>query len=358
VSPSFSRIIHIASGREWRGGQNQVFLLARELARTGTVEQTVVTTRESELARRLKEARVPVQAVGWRAGLSPSALFGALRAARGAGAALFHAHDAHAVSIAAAAGLLTGIPFVATRRVDFHLRRPATWKRARQIIAISEAVRQILIQDGIDPARIPVVHSGIDVETVRAAGATGTLESFGLRPGQPYIANVAALVPHKDQATLVEAAAILRPRHPDLQWLIAGEGTLRSTLEAQIRSLDLENQVRLLGQIANPQRLIAGARAFVMSSEEEGLGTSILDAMALGVPIVATRAGGIPEILGEEAGALMPTRNPAALAAAVAAVLDAPDHARSRVAAAHRRLERFTAAGMAAGVLAVYRSIA
>ena len=131
------RIVHLASGREWRGGQNQVLLLARALAnRPAEVEQIVVTGRGSLLAERLVAAGVPVREVGWNVGLAPGALLGAVAEAR-RGPALFHAHDAHALTLAGAAAALTRSPFVATRRVDFHLRRSGFWARADRIIAIS-----------------------------------------------------------------------------------------------------------------------------------------------------------------------------------------------------------------------------
>jgi len=167
VSRLGRRVIHLASGREWRGGQNQVLLLARALAgRPSELEQVVVTGRRSLLAQRLAAEGIPVRRVGWRAGLSPAALAGTIReAARGP--ALIHAHDAHALTIAGVAGIFTGTPYLATRRVDFPLRRPGLWRRAERIIAISEAVRRVLLSSGIPPERVVRVHSGIDLEAVR-----------------------------------------------------------------------------------------------------------------------------------------------------------------------------------------------
>ncbi|HEX7024251.1 MAG TPA: glycosyltransferase, partial [Gemmatimonadales bacterium] len=163
------RIVHLASGREWRGGQNQVFLLARALGgRPRELEQIVITGRGTRLEERLRSAGVPVHPVGWRAGLSPAALAAAVGEARRS-PSLLHAHDGHSLTLAGIAGFLTGTPYLATRRVNLHLRRPGLWRRARLVIAISDAVRDVLIADGIDPARIVRVYSGIDLEEVRRA---------------------------------------------------------------------------------------------------------------------------------------------------------------------------------------------
>ena len=239
------RVIHLASGREWRGGQNQVLLLARALAgRPAEIEQVVVTGRRSLLAQRLAAEGVPVRPVGWRAGLSPAALAGTIReSARGP--ALIHAHDAHALTIAGVAGILTRTPYLATRRVDFPLRRPALWRRAERIIAISEAVRGVLLSDGIPPERVVRVHSGIDLEAVRRTRSGGIRAQLRLPESGPLAVAVGALVGHKDHATLIDAAGALRRSRPELHWVIAGEGPLRGALEARIAAQGLGDRVHL-----------------------------------------------------------------------------------------------------------------
>jgi len=117
------------------------------------------------------------------------------------------------------------------------------------------------------------------------------------------------------------------------------------------------DRVHLLGSIANPWGLIAESDVFVMSSREEGLGTSVLDALALGVPVAATRAGGIPEILADGAGLLVPTGDATALAGAVEILLTDRDQRAAVLAAGARTLARFSSDAMADGILAVYRSL-
>jgi len=206
--------VHVASGREWRGGQRQVWLLARELGRAG-VAQVVVTGAGSELAGRLTADGVPVRPVPWTAGLDPRVLPRLLAELRGS-QAFIHAHDAHAVTLGGLAAPLAGRPLVATRRVDFHLRRAGFWGRADRVIAISRAVADILAADGIRPERIVVVHSGIALDDLRGTRRLGVREQLGLGAGATVAANVAALVGHKDHATLFRAAARLADRFPAL----------------------------------------------------------------------------------------------------------------------------------------------
>jgi L-malate glycosyltransferase len=350
-------VVHVASGREWRGGQRQVWQLARELQRRGDVAQVVVTGLGSELASRLHADAVPVMPAVWRAGLDPRALAAVVRAAR-RGAALLHAHDAHAVTLAGIASLVTRVPLVATRRVDFPLRRRGLWAHAIRIIAISEAVATVLTNDGIPPDRLVVVHSGIDLETVRAAAPFGARARLGLPEDSLLAVTVGALVPHKDHATLLHAARRLTDRFPALHWVVAGDGELLPLLEWLRDQLGLSDRVHFLGRIPEPEGLIAEAEVFVMSSREEGLGTSVLDAMARGIPVASTSAGGLGEMLGGGAGLLVPAANPEALANAVARILADPSLRSALVASATNKVRHFTAERMAGEVLTVYRSCA
>ncbi len=347
-------VVHVASGREWRGGQRQVWLLAQALRRLG-VEQVVVTGAGTELARRLRSSGVPIRPVTWKAGLDPRVLPAILREVRRTPSVL-HAHDAHALTLAGVCARLTGTPLVVTRRVDFDLRRPGYWARADRVIAISSAVAEVLVANGIDRKRITVIHSGISVESTRAVERLGIRDRLGVAADALVAANVAALVPHKDHATLLGAAAHLARRHPDLHWVVAGEGELRAALETQINQLGLRNRVHLMGHIDTPERLIADADVFVMSSRQEGLGTSVLEAMALGTPIASTAAGGLPEMLGEGAGLMVAPGDSAGLADAVSRVLEDPKLRNNLVDHARTTVLQFTDRRMADEVRSVYRS--
>jgi glycosyltransferase involved in cell wall biosynthesis len=325
-----------------------VRLLCRELAREPGVEQVLVTKRGSELARRATADGTTVFETPWGWGLDPRAWFRYNLAISEFKPDIVHAHDGHALWMA---GHTVRNPrLVATRRVDFHVGRFSTWRRADRIIAISAAVKNVLVADGIPTTEVTVVADGIDPnETRRAAERPLNVRAqFGLPAAAPLAVNVAALVDHKDQRTLIRAAQHARTARPDLHWVIAGEGERRGSLTAEIARLGLTDRVHLLGYVDRADALIREADVFVMSSKEEGLGSVILNALALGKPVVATAAGGIPEILPPEA--LVPVGDAEGLAGKVVAALS---HPASRVPFP----ERFTARAMAQGVLALYRSL-
>ncbi len=171
----------------------------------------------------------------------------------------------------------------------------------------------------------------------------------------PVVGNVAALTAHKDHATLVDAMALLRPRMPEARLVIAGEGELRPALERRVRERGLADRVVFAGFRRDLDSLLPAFSVFCLSSQLEGLGTSLLDAMAFALPVVATAAGGIPEAVQDGVtGRIVPARDPAALADALASVLEDEERRRALGAAGRRRfLERFTADRMVEDTLRV-----
>ena len=171
--------------------------------------------------------------------------------------AIVHAHDPHAVSMAALA-LSFGAPeprpkMIASRRVDFHLQSHAfsQWKYRQMdgFIAASNAIKDILVQDGIPAGRIDVVHDGIDVEKIRHRPVIDLHAEYWLPHGVPVIVNVGALVGHKGQKYLIDAMPLVLREVPDAHLIIFGEGELRAPLEKQIKQLAL-GQARVAAGIS------------------------------------------------------------------------------------------------------------
>jgi glycosyltransferase involved in cell wall biosynthesis len=348
------RVLHVDSGREFRGGQNQVRLLARELAREPDVEQRLVTRRGSELARRAAAEGIAVRETPWALGVDPRAWWRLVVEALAWHPDLIHAHNNHAVTVAVWARRFldyAGRPprVVATRRVVFPVRRGSALHAADAVVAISEAVRSALVAAGFPPGKVKLVPSGVDPDEVRRAAA-GPLElraPLGIPQHAPLAVNIAMLEPAKDQRTLIRAAHAAQRLRPDLHWVIAGDGPERDALTADVRRLDLADRVHLVGHVSQPDALLRASDVVVMSSQAEGLGTVVLHAMALGKPVVATAGGGLPEIVPPRW--LVPVGDADALARRVVEALDHPSP--------FPLPAQYTASAMAAGVLALYRSL-
>jgi glycosyltransferase involved in cell wall biosynthesis len=362
--------LHIDTARTWRGGQNQVLMTVNGLRAIGH-RAALVAHPDGELRRRAAEG-LELIPIAPRTEMDLTAAWRLLRVIRRLAPDVIHAHDAHGLAMAALAlslgigarGDLGEPALVAARRVDFHLRGNSLsrWKH-RQVdcyIAASEAIRQMLLADGVPEDRTVTVHEGIDVEHVLAAPPVNLHETFWLPHQAPVVGNVAALVPHKGQRHLIEAAHLVVRDIPDVRFIILGEGELREQLERQIREYHLEKHVLLPGFRIDVLGCIKRFDLFAMSSVTEGLGTSLLDAMACSRAIVATSAGGIPEVVADGVtGILTAPRDHAAMAQAIVRILgDTQARERMGTAGLARVQEHFTVDRMVAETAAVYSRVA
>jgi len=356
------RVLHVDTAATWRGGQNQVLLTAQGMAARG-IAAPIACRGGGELAGRAGTAGAAVLPLPFRGDLWPPAIVALARALRRERPDALLLHDPHAVSAGLVAARLAGrVPLVAVRRVDFSLRGAfsrAKYRACDRVIAVSQAIGSVVERGGVAPSRLRLVYEGVPDRTPAPGGAEA-LAALGVPAGAPVVGNVAALTGHKDHATLVEAMALLRPRAPEARLVIAGEGELRPALEAQVRERGLGDRVIFAGFRRDLDRLLPAFSIFCLSSRLEGLGTSLLDAMAFGLPVVATAAGGIPEAVEDGVtGRLAPPRDPAALAEALAELLRDEERRRIFGAAGRRRfLERFTADHMVAETLAVLGEVA
>src|SRR5262245_59122998 len=362
--------LHVDTARTWRGGQNQVLLTVNGLRAIGQ-QASLVAHPDGELRRRVEEG-LDLIPLAPRTEMDLSAAWRFARVVKRLAPDVIHAHDPHGVAMAslalslgagsASAGKAPAL--VAARRVDFHLKGNSfsRWKY-RQVdcfIAASEAIRLMLVADGVPDEQTVTVHEGIDVEHVLAAPPVNIHEAFFLPHGAPVVGNIAALVPHKGQRYLIDAAHLVVQQVPDARFVILGEGELREHLQKQVHEHRLDKHVLLPGFRTDVLGCLKGFDLFVMSSVTEGLGTSLLDAMAASRPIVATTAGGIPEIVEEGVnGLLVPPRDHHALADAIVRALKNGELRRGMGEAGVARVnERFTVERMVAGTAQVYERVA
>lgn len=355
-------ILHIDERRGWRGGEQQASYLIRGLAKLGHQNILVGRRGSAFLERGHGTENLVRVALPLRGELD---LWSAARLAcivRSTAVDILHAHTSHAHTLACLARAIArrGTVLV-SRRVDFRPR--STWlnrlkyRLPDQYVAISDRIAEVMREFGIPGHKLATVHSGIDparfdVDPLPRA-------ALGVPDGAPLLGNVAALVDHKDQTTLVAAMPRVLEAVPEAHLVIVGEGPLRPQLEQQLTGAGLGNRVHLLGYRNDVPRVLRTLDVFVLSSKEEGLGTSVLDAMAAGIPVVATDGGGIPEMVkNEQTGLLVPRRNPEALAAALVRMLEDGELAQSLVRQAHAMLiERFTHDRMVEGNVQVYEGL-
>ena len=212
---------------------------------------------------------------------------------------LVHINDYWWTPVAWLACWLSGIPCVVHIRQQIEPRQVRNYWLAKpdRVLAICQEIRKVAIEGGVDPSRIQVVYSGVDLSLVEHVNAGVIRKRYNFRPGQPLIGAVANLFPRKGYEYLLEALADVRKAVPDVHCVIVGEGDegYHKQLLNLVRVRDLNSVVTFAGFQSNVMEYMADFDVVVLPSILEGFGIVLLEAMAMGRPVVASRVGGIPE---------------------------------------------------------------
>jgi len=285
--PRSFRVLQINSARTWRGGEQQTLWLCQGLQRRGH-KIFLACQPNSPLMERALRAGLSVNPVAMRGEWDVMAVRKLVRLIRRQAIEVVHFHTAHAHTLGLLAAQWAGVPVrVLTRRVDFHIHRHPLnrWKYGPALMviaAISDGIRKVLLEDGIAPERVITVRSGIDLGRIREVGDTSGLRGeFGISGDCLVVGMVAALAPHKDHRNFLEAAAMVKKKVPRVRFLVVGEGSLKTGLLRLTKKLDLTREVIFTGFRDDVLEITRLADIFVLSSYLEGMGTALLDAMAL-----------------------------------------------------------------------------
>ncbi len=347
------RVVHVDSGTSWRGGQRQAFLLATGLRDRGH-EPLLIGVPQSPLVDKARAAGLAVAASTMRADWDVRAAQKIRARVRAWKADLVHAHDAraHALSMLALLGQ-NRVPLIVTRRVPFTPRsaRLKYGGRIARFIAISHAVRDAMVNGGIDAARIDVVHSGIALPTAVVTPRDWRAER-GWTAETVVLGVVGAMTAEKGIDMLESIGAHIQPDARSRTRIVMLGGESSGNLSfAGI-------PVWRAGFIEDISPAVAGFDLLIHPSRAEGLGTAVLDAMAVGVPPLAFAVGGLTEVIeGGKSGILVPPGDVSAFAAECTRLILDPRLRQRLGKAAAERAQSFDAAEMTKGVEAVYNRV-
>jgi glycosyltransferase involved in cell wall biosynthesis len=324
-------ILHLDTGKEWRGGQQQAIYLYQKLLASG-IESLMICPRKSPMKRYCAENKLPVKTLSVKHSLDVFTAFRISQIARQRRASILHLHTGNAISL----GLLTKsfyktVKLVATRRVDFKTGKNqlSRWKyntdSLDKIVCISEKIHSIMLESGVPPGKMTVIHSGVDLNKFRDVfvDPVQLKQEIGIPADALLIGTVAAMAGHKDYPNLLNAAAEVVKVRENVFFCAVGDGPLEPEIRQLAKELDLDNRFVFAGFREDVGHFLKSFDIFVLASKHEGLGTSLLDAQALGLSIVACDSGGIPEIIEhEQSGLLVPPRNSKALADGLLRLID------------------------------------
>lgn len=251
-------------------------------------------------------------------------------------------------------GISTGNKGFIKRLLSYAIARMFTDK----IIAISRAVKIDLIETGVPADMIKIIHNGIDLSKIHGTGHS-LREELGVSNDIPLIGIVARIVWEKGYEYAIKAMPPVLKQYPSALLVVVGDGPLKLKMQELAKKLSIDKNIVFLGYRRDVEKLVSDFDVFVLPSVSEGLGLSLLEAMALGKPVIATEVGGIPEVIKNESnGLLVNPRDEGALALGILRILSSKDFSRSLAESAKKTVyEKFSAQSMAFHTAELYKDI-
>lgn len=358
------KVLHISTEPSWRGGEQQLAYLYSELEEF-EVQQVILCAQGSAMEKHCHENGWNYFTAKKSSGLAILFSNRIKSLCKKLEIDLIHTHDSHAHTFAIVAATVFGnsTPVVVSRRVDFPIKKKASslfkynHKVVKKIVCVSEKIKEITAADITDSTKLITVHSGIDTSRFDGAHVPEKLKNeIRVRTGF-LIGNTSALADHKDYFTFLDSVVAINELRSDCHFVIIGSGPLENEIHDYARQLKLSN-VTFTGFRNDLPEILGDLDLFLITSKTEGLGTSILDAFACEIPVIATAAGGIPEIVKDEySGLIAPVKDPKAIASQVNRLLNDKNLAVKLIKGAKEVLKQHTKSTTAKNTMVVYESI-
>lgn len=297
------RILHISSATSWRGGEQQIAYLIDGL-RELDIENFLLCPSDAPLIQKIEHCTSQIFNYNKKRSFDFSVSQQITEICTSQNIDGIHIHDSHSHNYVWSSFLFykLTIPACISRRVDFPVKKISRLKYNhdgfKKIICISDAIRRILLPSIKDTSKLITIHSGVDTY-IKPDLSFSLSSKYNINPDKKCIGMVAAIAPHKDFTTFVKTAIQYEADNPDqaVFFIIGADGGEMSKIKTIIEKNQATSYIMMTGHIENVKTIIHGLDVFLFTSKEEGLGTSILDAIIAGIPVVATKAGGIPEII-------------------------------------------------------------
>ncbi len=358
------KVLHISSEPSWRGGEQQLAYLYAELEECG-VQQIILCAKGSAMEKHCHENGWNYFTAKKSSGLAIIFAKRIKSVCKKLGIDLIHTHDSHAHTFAIVAAAILGnqTPVVVSRRVDFPIKKKASslfkynHKVVKKIVCVSDKIKEITAVDITDSSKLVTVHSGIDTSKFDGSHIPNKLRNeIGIREGF-LIGNTSALADHKDYFTFLDSVFAINKLRSDCHFVIIGSGPLEQEIHDYAKQLKLSNVI-FTGFRNDLPEVLGDLDLFLITSKTEGLGTSILDAFACNIPVVATSAGGIPEIVKDGySGLIAPVKDPKAIASQVNRLLNDNVLADRLKVGAAEVLKQHAKSATAEKTLAVYEAV-
>jgi len=358
-------ILHIDPEKVWQGGQRQVVYLVERLNRAG-YKSHIACRVDSLMAKHCHENDIPFSEYNFRSKINPQTINKLLSFCRQKKVRIIHCHSSHALTLGLQIKLfLPKLKLVASRRVDFHIASKISGKfkyknpLLNKLVCISQNIMNICLSDAIPEDKLRLIYSGIELDRLaNQIPPINFIKDEHLPKHDFLIGTIAALVHHKDYPTLIKAAKIVLQIHPNTLFVSLGKGVLLNDLKKMTVENGIEERFRFLGFRQEVGYFMNSFDIFTLSSKFEGLGTSVLDALACGKACACTKGGGIPEMINDnENGLLVPVKDHEKLAEAFCYLIENSAERKRLGKAARKSVEKFSVDNTAQEHIKLYKEL-
>lgn len=357
------KVLHLNSEKSWRGGEQQMAYLANELYHEGVKNFFAFPEKNEKLIQFCKDYKHTAKFLSF-GGIQLLATIQLVLWLKKNKMDIIHTHTAKAHTVAVWANILGAkTKVVVSKRTDFPVKSPYKFhhKSIKAIICVSNKIEEIT-RSGMHPKKkdlVCTVHSGINIERFNK-DQISLKDEYNIPEEKVLIGNCSAIADHKDYPTFVDTAQLLNEKAPErFHFIIIGNGPDEQKIKDYVELKMLKNKFTFTGFINDIDQKLKSLDLFLMTSKEEGLGTSLLDAMICEIPIVSTNAGGIPEIvIHEKTGLLAGVKQPAALCDDVLRLIDDEKLKENLITNAKKQvIDKYSKAHTAKKTLEVYHKV-
>ncbi|MEA3306239.1 MAG: glycosyltransferase [Elusimicrobiota bacterium] len=366
---------HLDDGKELRGGQRQTLLLAKELNKSGH-RNIIVCRKNSPLEKAVRAENIEILNLPYifewdilSALILKREIKKTLTGEDKEKTAILHSHTSHTAGLSYLVSLFMKVIRIVHRRVDFKVKKRLSTRlkylKADNVIALSKAIKKILIEGGVNETKVSIIASSADINNVPWTESTFNdykkkskkeiSEKFSINKDSFWIGSLMALVPHKDPENFLTSAKKVLEKFPETNFILAGKGELSDTLKTLALKLNIQDKFHIIGYQNESYKILAALDLFVLSSKEEGLGSVLINAMNAKLPVAATDAGGITDLIEDKKnGLIAPKENAQELANAQIKLIEDKN---LRVALAEKNYKRrinFSSKKMAEATVKIY----
>lgn len=297
------KVLHLSSERTWRGGEQQIAYLMQELRKLG-VENFAAARTNSEFSLKMKAQNFPVFELPFSSELDLFTAWKIKKIIEREKIDLVHLHSGHSHTLGVLAHVLGGkARLVLSKRTNYPVKNNflSKWKfnydSISKILCVSDEITKTMEKSLKKTEKLVTVYSGIDLEKFSKVAQKNIRQLLKLDLNSKIVMNSSAIAEEKDYQTFINVAELLVKKYPNLHFVIFGEGSQKNEMIKLVEEKKITNSVHFVGFRDDLTTLMPSADLFLMTSKNEGLGTSLLDAFVAKVAVVSTDAGGIPEIV-------------------------------------------------------------